>query len=416
MRVAVLGCGVVGVTSAWYLAQAGAEVTVIDRQPEPGLETSFANGGQIAVSHAEPWANPGTPLNALSWLGQEDAPLLFRLKMDWQLLSWTLRFLQECTPGRTRQNMRQIVALANYSRDCLKALRADLAAFGGINYDHLERGIIHFYTDKNEFRRAIQAAAVMHDFGCKRRLLSVDECVAIEPALSQAAHMMLGGDFSSDDESGDAHQFTCQLADHCKRVGVEFRLDQEIVALKQERGLLTSVALADGSSFQADNYVLALGSYSPLMLKPLGIRIPICPAKGYSVTLKLPEQSLAPTVSLTDDGYKLVFSRLGNRLRVAGTAEFAGYDLHLNPVRLDALLNRTRALFPALRWEGEPERWCGLRPVTPSSVPLIGQSEISNLWLNIGHGTLGWTMACGSASALADLMHGHVPDLNFSFI
>ena len=179
---------------------------------------------------------------------------------------------------------------------------------------------------------------------------------------------------------------------------------------------MTSVALADGSSFQADAYVLALGSYSPLMLKPLGIRIPVYPAKGYSVTLKLSEQSPAPTVSLTDDGYKLVFSRLGNRLRVAGTAEFSGYDLNLNQVRLDALLNRTRALFPALRWEGEPEQWCGLRPVTPSSVPLIGQTKISNLWLNTGHGTLGWTMACGSASALADLIHGHIPDLNFSFI
>ncbi|MBR0565409.1 D-amino acid dehydrogenase [Azoarcus sp. L1K30] len=416
MKIAVLGAGVVGVSSAWYLARAGFDVTVIDRQPGVGLETSFANGGQIAVSHAEPWANPSTPLKALSWLGREDAPLLFRLRADPALLGWTLRFLRECLPGRARRNIRHIVALANYSRLCLGRLRHELATQGGLQYDHLEKGILHFYTDADEYRRAMHAARIMREFGCNRRLLGVDECVALEPALAASAASLVGGDYTTEDESGDAHVFTRQLAAHCRRVGVQFRLGESIRALDSAQGVVKGVLTAAGERIEADAYVVALGSYSPLLLRPLGLNIPVYPAKGYSATLALSADSVAPTVSLTDDGHKLVFSRLGNRLRVAGTAEFSGYDLSPNPARSDALLERTRSLFPSLNEAAEPEVWCGLRPVTPSSVPLIGRTGLPNLWLNTGHGTLGWTMACGSGAVLADLVGGREPAVSFPFV
>lgn len=416
MRVAVLGAGVVGVASAWYLARAGFEVTVIDRQPDTGLETSFANGGQIAVSHAEPWANPSTPLKALSWLGREDAPLLFRLRADPALLGWTLRFLRECLPGRTRQNIRHILNLASYSRQCLGSLRRELAGEGGLHYDHLERGILHFYTDPAEYRAAVHAAGIMREFGCDRKLLSVDECIALEPALASSASALVGGDYTREDESGDAHAFTRQLAAHCRRIGVRFMLGDGIRALERKDERVSAVLTDTGERIEADACVVALGSYSPLLLRPLGLRIPVYPAKGYSATLALAPDSVAPTVSLTDDGHKLVFSRLGNRLRVAGTAEFNGYDLSLNPARSNALLARTRSLFPGLRETSEPELWCGLRPVTPSSVPLIGRTALPNLWLNTGHGTLGWTMACGSGAALADLLRSRAPGLAFPFV
>lgn len=409
MNVAVLGAGVVGVTTAWYLARHGHEVTVIDRQPEAALETSFANGGQIAVSHAEPWANPHTPLKALKWLGREDAPLLFRLRPDPHLLCWTLRFLRECTPWRTRKNIRQIVALADYSRQCLRALRSELATAGGLHYDHLARGILHVYTDEREFESAIKAADILRDFGCDRRTVSPSECIRIEPALAGARSLLVGGDFNPEDESGDAHRFTQTLANHCARAGVTFRMGVGIDRLTREAGQITSVLMSTGEHLQADAYVVALGSYSAPLLRPLGIHLPIYPAKGYSATVQLSSESIAPTTSLTDDEHKLVFSRLGNRLRIAGTAEFTGFDLSLNPTRCKALLQRTRTLFPSLRETGAPEYWCGLRPVTPSSVPHLGRSRIQNLWLNTGHGTLGWTMACGSAALLSDMLHANAP-------
>ncbi len=407
MQVIVLGAGVVGVSTAWYLAREGCEVTVVDRQAAAGEETSFANGGQIAVSHAEPWANPATPLKALKWLGREDAPLLFRLRADPALLRWSLRFLRECLPRRTRENIHRIVALASYSRDCLRALRTDLAAAGGLEYDHLERGILHFYTDEREFRSALHAIEVLREAGCDRRPLTPDGCCEVEPALAAARSRIVGGDFSASDESGDANRFTRGLAEHCARSGVRFRFGESVRQLLREGDEVRAVALESGESLRADAIVVALGSYSPLLLRPLGIDLPVYPAKGYSATLALGDRSIAPTVSLTDDGHKLVFSRLGNRLRVAGTAEFGGYDLSPNRVRTDAILRRTREIFPALEEVGEPQLWCGLRPVTPSSVPHIGPTPLRGLWLNTGHGTLGWTMACGSGRVLTDMLLGY---------
>jgi D-amino-acid dehydrogenase len=414
LKVLVLGAGVVGTTSAWYLAQAGHQVTVVDRQPVPGNETSFANGGQISVSHAEPWANPHALPRLGKWLGREDAPLLWRWRADSAQLAWGLRFLGECLPGRTRRNMAAIVALALYSRRRLQQLRAEL----GLEYDQLERGILHIYTDREEYAAAAEATRLMRQFGLDRHSIDVERCLEIEPALADARHLLVGGDYTVSDESGDAHKFTRALAERAQAAGVEFRLNLEVERIapggRQIAGILAN-GEGGGELLTADAYVVALGSYSPLLLKPLGIGLPVYPAKGYSATLKLFNGAPAPSVSLTDDERKLVFSRLGNRLRIAGTAEFNGYNLELNEVRCQALMQRVRQLFPRLEVEGEPEFWCGLRPATPSNVPCIGRSRYSNLWLNTGHGTLGWTMACGSGAALADLISGRRPEPEFPF-
>ena len=411
MKVLILGAGVIGVTSAWYLARAGHQVTVVDRQPAAGMETSFANGGQISVSHAEPWANPSAPLSALVWMLREDAPLLFRPRLDAALLDWSLRFLRECSPRRTHDNIRQIVALALYSRRQLQALRAETA----IAYDHLERGILHVFTDREEFARATRAAQLLRRFGCERCALGVDECLALEPALTPAKALLVGGDYTAADESGDAHRFTQQLAALCATRGVTFRYGLTVDRLETS-GNRVSAVLAGGERYPADVCVVALGSHTPLLLRPLGIRLPIYPAKGYSATVPLAVDSEAPTVSLIDNAHKIVFSRLGQRLRIAGTAEFNGYDHALNAVRCDALMRRANTLFPHLRAAGEPVFWCGLRPSTPSNVPLIGRLKFANLYVNSGHGTLGWTMACGSGAALADLVGGRAPEPDFRFL
>ena len=415
MRVLVLGAGVVGTASAWYLARAGHQVTVIDRQPVAGNETSFANGGQISVSHAEPWANPHVLVRLRKWLGREDAPLLWRWRADPAQLAWGLRFLGECLPGSSRRNMEAIVAMALYSRGCLQRLRQEL----GLQYDHLERGILHIYTDREEFSVAMEAAQVMRHLGLDRLTVDAEKCLKIEPALAGARELLVGGDYTRSDESGDAHKFTQALAEQARAIGVDFRFGMDIERIASGGSKIAAVVVRGKEGAElltADAYVVALGSYSPLLMKPLGITLPVYPAKGYSATLTLAEGSVAPMVSVTDDECKLVFSRLGNRLRVAGTAEFNGYNLDLNPVRCQALITRTRQLFPDLKTVGEPEFWCGLRPATPSNVPIIGRTRYSNLWLNTGHGTLGWTMACGSGAALAELISGTLPEPDFPFL
>lgn len=416
MNIVVLGAGVIGTTTAWYLAEAGHQVTVIDRQPVPGNETSFANGGQISVSHAEPWANPHVLPQILRWLGREDAPLLWRWRADAAQLEWGLRFLRECLPGRTRDNIAAIVRLALYSRSCLQRLRSNL----GLEYDQLQRGILHIYTRQKEFATAVEAARLMRHFGLDRETVDVERCLDIEPALRHARHLLVGGDYTPSDESGDAHRFTRALAEKAAANGVDFSFDTTVDHLIFGKHHIEGVRLSNATGSEtrrADAYVVALGSYSPALLKPLGIRLPVYPAKGYSATLNLqPGETNAPSVSLTDDERRLVFSRLGNRLRIAGTAEFNGFNLDLNPVRCRALIERMHELFPSLECTGEPEFWTGLRPATPSNVPLIGRTrQFDNLWLNTGHGTLGWTMSCGSASALSQLISGRPALADFPF-
>ena len=416
MRILVLGAGVVGTASAWYLRAAGHEVSVVDRQSAAGLETSFANGGQISVSHAEPWANPHVLPRLIKWLGRDDAPLRWRWRADMAQWLWGLRFLRECLPGRTEANIAAIVRLALYSRQQLQHLRQQL----NLEYDQLQRGILHIYTNPEELDRAVEAGRIMARYGLERQVLDAAGCLAIEPALQACAEQLLGGDYTASDESGDAHRFTQALAAQAADAGVDFLFETKIERIATAGGRIAGIVANNATTgpalLTADAYVMALGSYSPQLLQQVGLHLPVYPAKGYSATLNLAEGALAPTVSLTDDEYKLVFSRLGQRLRIAGTAEFNGYNLELDPIRCQALMQRTRQLFPQLAIVGEPQFWCGLRPATPSNVPFIGRSRLPNLWLNTGHGTLGWTMACGSAAALADLMDGKQPNPAFPFL
>ena len=415
MKVLVLGAGVVGTTAAWFLANDGHEVAVVDREPACANETSYANGGQISVSHAEPWANPAAPLKVLRWLFLSNAPLLFRPRLDPAQWTWCLRFLSECTPARTRRNIVQIVNLGLYSRSVLQELRRET----GIEYDQLTRGILHFYTSQKEFDDAQAPARVMRDNGCALEIVSADEVVRIEPALAAARPRIVGGSMTPADESGDARKFTQQLAALAAAREVRFAYSTTVLGLDREGDRIAGVQVRhpDGSygTLTADAYVVALGSYSPALTRPLGIRLPIYPAKGYSATLPVARPELAWTVSLTDDEYKLVFTRLGDRLRIAGTAELSGYDIRLNPVRCRALVDRMLSLFPGVADPARAEYWTGLRPTTPSNVPLIGGTRLRNLYLDTGHGTLGWTHACGSGRAIADIIGGRRPEVDFAF-
>ncbi|MBX3585710.1 MAG: D-amino acid dehydrogenase [Ramlibacter sp.] len=425
MRVLVLGAGLLGVTSAYYLQQLGHEVTVVDRQATPAAETSFANGGQISVSHAEPWANPGAPLKVLQWLGQEDAPLLFRVRADLRQWLWGLQFLRECTPARTRHNIQQIVRLGTYSRDMLQQLRRDT----GLAYAQRTQGILHFYTSAREFDAALKPAEQMRELGCERRVISADEAVQIEPALRAMRPRLAGATFTAEDESGDANRFARELVRLCEAAGVRFLMSHTITALREAGGSIEHVEATDPEGrfqrLRADAYVLAMGSVSPLLAAPLGVRLPIYPAKGYSVTMPVKDPAMAHQVSLTDDEYKLVFSRLTavdapgaagtDRLRIAGTAELNGYDRDLNRVRCEAIVRRVEDIFPGAGDTTQAQFWTGLRPATPSNVPIIGRSKLPNLFLNTGHGTLGWTHACGSGKSIARIVSGMAPEVDFAF-
>ena len=415
MKVVVLGAGLLGLTSAYFLRQQGHDVTVVDRQASPAAETSFANGGQISVSHAEPWANPSAPFKVLKWLGREDAPLLFRLRADRRQWLWGLQFLRECTPARTRHNIAQIVRLGTYSRDMLQQLRRDR----NIAYDECTQGILHFYTSQKEFDGAEVPAAQMRELGCDRRVISADEAVKLEPALRHIRPQLAGATYTAEDESGDANLFARELVKRCDEDGVLFRMSHTVTALREAGGEIDHVEATDPSGrfqrIRADAYVLAMGSLSPLYAEPLGIALPIYPAKGYSVTMPVRDTSMAHQVSLTDDEYKLVFSRLGDRLRIAGTAELNGYDRDLNRVRCEAIVKRVEQLFPGAGDASQAQFWTGLRPATPSNVPIIGRSKLKNLFLNTGHGTLGWTHSCGSGKSIARIVSGLKPEVDFAF-
>ena len=416
-HIVVLGAGVTGITTAWFLRQAGHQVTVIDRQPAAGLETSFANGGQVSVSHAEPWANPGAPWKVLKWLAREDAPLLFRLRPDLNQWLWGLSFLRECTPARTRHNIRQMVNLGLYSRATLQQLREAQS----LSYDQRTDGILHFYTSQAEFDDAQAPARIMREHGCELDMKTADECVAIEPALAACRDRIVGGSMTPSDESGDAHRFTQQLAQRCAVAGVRFRYGTRIVGIERRgsapgiAGVRVADAAGEISTVHGDGFVLCLGAFSADFARQLGISLRIYPAKGYSVTLPVTVPEASFRVSLTDDEYKLVFSRLGDRLRIAGTAELNGYDTSLNLVRCEAIVRRVRELFPAMTDGHGAQFWTGLRPATPSNVPYIGRSATPNLFLNTGHGTLGWTHGCGSGRAIAAIVDGQRPELDFAF-
>jgi len=415
MEVIVMGAGVIGTATAWFLNRAGHEVTVLERNAGAACETSFGNGGQISVSHAEPWANPSAPFKLLKWLGREDAPLLFRLRADPDQWRWGLKFLAECPAKRTRRNMIQVLNLGTYSRATLQQLRSDI----GIEYDHLTKGILHFYTSAKEFDAALEPARIMRDLGCERQVVDADEVLRLEPAMASTRPQLAGAIYTRADESGDVHKFTTGLAERAAEAGVRFRYGVRIQRLRTEGGAMVGVEIASETGMyeivKGDAYVLALGSFGPQLARAAGVRLDIYPAKGYSATLPVLDPSKAPLVSLTDDEYMLVFSRFGDRMRIAGTAELNGYDLSLNQVRCDAIVRRTLELFPGMSRPELATFWAGLRPATPGNVPYIGKSKVQNLYLNTGHGTLGWTQGCGSGRALAELISGRQPELDFAF-
>ncbi len=415
MKVIVMGAGVVGVSTAWFLSRLGHEVVVVERAAGAARETSFANGGQISVGQSEPWATPGMPWQILKWLCRADAPLLFRPHLDPAQWRWGLRFLLECRPGRWRDNMRNMVALGQFSQQAYQDIHSAIS----FDYAHRSAGILTLLDTPREMREAGRRCRELAALGVRRELLDRSAMLAIEPALAHIAPTLAGAAWCRSDESGDVHRFTVGLAAEAAKQGVEFCYSTRINALLREGERLTGISVTGPSghyaTLGADAYVLAAGSYSPLLAASAGLRLPVYPAKGYSATVPICDDSKAPSVSITDESRKIVFSRLGNRLRVAGTAELSGYSSSLNAVRCAALLARARECFPgAAEWD-KAEFWSGLRPATPGNVPLIGQSAITNLYLNTGHGTLGFTEGPGSGKALALLMHGEAPDIGFDF-
>jgi len=426
MQVTVLGAGIIGVSTAWHLLQRGHEVTLVDRQPDAALETSFANAAQISVSYCEPWANKDAPLKTLKWMFSDESPLLFRPQLDWAQWRWGLQFLAQCNDKAFVRNVAQLVALGAYSHAALK----DVVAETGIEYNRLERGIAHYYTDQKSFDGAADAAAVMQRFGVQRRVVTREELLAIEPALQAFGDRIVGGTYTQSDESGDARVFTQQLAALCGQRGARLLFGHDIEQLESDGREVRQVRVRDrttglASVLKADAFVVACGSYSTPLLASVGVNVPIYPGKGYSATLPLLHPERAPSVSLLDDQMKCAVSRLGNQLRVAGTIELGGFDLSLDtPLarkRCDMLVRRIEQVFPGVADTrtadegGDPQFWCGLRPATPTNIPLIGRTKLRKLWINAGHGTLGWTHGAGSGRAIAELIHGEQPAMNFEF-
>ena len=403
MKVVVLGGGVIGVTTAWALARQGAEVTVVDRQAAVAMETSYANAGQVSPGYSTPWAAPGIPLKAMRWLFQRHAPLAIRPDGSLFQWRWMAAMLANCSAQRYAVNKERMMRLSEYSRDCLRAWRAET----GIAYDERSGGTLQLFRTQAQLDAAARDVAVLQECGVPYELLDCQGVNRVEPALARAEVPLSGGLRLPNDETGDCHQFTTRLAERASAMGVRFRQGCGVDALQCDGRRITGVALSGGSGevLQADRYVLAAGSYSRDLLLPLGLDIPVYPVKGYSLTIPLRDDSLAPQSTVLDETYKIALTRLGDRIRVGGMAELAGFDLSLNPRRRATLEKVTRELFPG----GDlphAEFWTGLRPMTPDGTPLVGATPLENLFLNTGHGTLGWTMACGSAQLLADQISG----------
>ena len=437
MNILVLGAGIIGISTAWHLLERGHTVTVVDRQSDAALETSFANAAQISVSYCEPWANRAAPWKALKWMFDPEAPLLLRPRMDPQQWRWCLEFLGQCNDAAFERNVAQIVALGAYSHQAHQALVRSL----GLEFHRLERGIAHFFCDQASFDAAGHAVELMRRHGVQRRLVSREELLQIEPAFRSYAAHISGGTYTPTDESGDARLFTQQLARHCAQQGAQLLFGHEVLSLQASGGAIKSVAVracqqrAGGEKdpqnspiqhLRADAVVVACGSYSAPLLRSVGLRVPIYPGKGYSATFALRRPEAAPWVSTIDDAKKIAMSRLGDSLRVAGTIELSGWDLTLDSplaqARCHMLARRIETLLPGVcdtrlpHEGGQPQFWAGLRPATPTNIPLIGATPLAGLWLNAGHGTLGWTHGAGSGRALAALMSGERPALSFRFL
>lgn len=409
MRILVLGSGVVGVTSAYYLARAGHDVTVIDREQGPALETSFANAGQISPGYAAPWAAPGVPLKAVKWMFQKHAPLAIRPDdEDKQFqLRWMWQMLQNCTADRYAINKNRMVRLAEYSRDCLKALRADT----GIQYEGRTGGTLQVFRTQQQFDGAAKDIAVLKEAHVLYELLTGPELSRVEPALAATAHKLTGGLRLPGDETGDCQLFTTQLAALAEQIGVNFRYHTQVDGLVVEGGKVTGVRHGV-KLIHADMFVVAFGSYSTNFLSGI-VRIPVYPLKGYSITAAIIDEQRAPVSTVLDETYKIAITRFEKRIRVGGMAEIVGFDKRLREARRDTLEMCVNDLFPGGGDTSKATFWTGLRPMTPDGTPIVGRTAIPNLYLNTGHGTLGWTMSCGSAQLLADLISAKQPAIEY---
>ena len=431
MKTIVLGAGIIGISTAWHLLERGHEVIVVDRQPDAALETSFANGAQISVSYCEPWANRDAPLKAIKWLFDKEAPLLLRPQMDPHQWSWLLKFLGQCNDTAFERNVQQIVALGAYSHAALK----EVISKTNFEFERLERGIAHFYTDQKSYEAAGEAVEVMRRYGVQRRVVSKEELFKIEPAFKAYGDHITGGTFTNTDESGDARVFTQKLAKLCEERGAQFLYNHDVVHLNRVGDAIESVSVrartaAEGGpsafTLKGDAIVVACGSYSAPLLRTVGINVPIYPGKGYSATFKILKPNEAPFVSTIDDGKKVAISRLGDQLRVAGTIELGGFDHDLDSsvarARCHMLSRRIETILPGVcdtrtpEEGGDPQYWTGLRPATPTNIPLIGRTKLKGLWVNSGHGTLGWTHGAGSGKAMAELLCGERPAMAFNFM
>lgn len=409
MKIVILGSGVIGVTNAYFLAQAGHEVTVLDRKEGPALETSFANAGEISPGYSAPWAAPSIPLKALKWLFMRHRPLVIWPKLDPAMWLWGLRMLRNCTAARYAHNKSLMLPIAHYSRDILQKIRQDT----GISYDQRMLGTLQLFRLQKQMDNTGADVAVLSQAGIPYEILDVEGCLKIEPGLRHVKDKFVGGLRLPMDETGDCFKFTQAIQQLAKQAGVSFRYNVTITGFRHDRQTISAVNTNDGQVI-GDAYVVALGSYSSHLLRPLGLNLPVYPVKGYSLTLPVLADNDAPQSTIMDETHKVAITRLGERIRVGGTAELAGFNLTLREGRRDTLTHVVRDLFPKGGDLQKATFWCGLRPMTPDGPPIIGRTRYDNLYLNTGHGTLGWTMACGSGKVMTDLLSGRSPEIDIS--
>lgn len=407
MKVLVLGAGVIGTATAYYLHKAGHEVVVVDRQPDAGMETSFGNAGGVCPGFAGPWAAPGMPLKVLSWLFARHAPLSVRPRLDLQQWRWFAGFVANCTADRFARNKTRMQRIAHYSQDCLVALREET----GIVYDHGASGVLQIFRTGEEVDAAHRSAQVLQSFGVVHRLVGPREALEIEPALDHRTIPLAGGLHLPNDETGDCHLFTTRLAAILKSKGVVFQFETQVQGLMTDGGAVTGVATSRGTLI-ADHYVVALANDAPSLLRPLGIHIPVYPVKGYAITIENAQADRSPRSSVMDEHSKVMVTRLGDRVRAAGIAEVSGYDRAVDERKAAAVLDVTRALFPQAGDYGRVSYWAGLRPMTPDGPPYLGVTPLHNLLLNVGQGSNGWTQACGCGRVVADLVSAREPDID----
>ena len=409
MKVLVLGAGVIGMASAWYLAQDGHEVTVVDRQAGPGLETSFANAGEISPSYAAPWANPSVITKAIGWMLARHGPFRLYPQLDPAQWRWLWKMAMNCRGSAYTRNLQRMQRLAVYSRDCFIAMRAQT----GWRYDDRQQGTLLFFRDARGLASVDADLDVLRSFGVRVDVLDAAGCVRVEPGLAGVRERIAGALHMPDDETGDCLMFCNLLHTRLQEMGVQFRFGTAIHALEKQGDTLSGVRTGAGL-LTADAYLLALGSYSPLLARPLGIELPVYPVKGYSLTVPVKDEARAPQSSIVDEDYKVALTRLGSRIRVAGTAEVGGYDSRMRQGRLDTIVHVLADLFPGGFERSEMSFWTGMRPMTPDGTPIVGRSPLRKLVLNTGHGTFGWTMSLGSGRVVADLVHGRAPSIDIA--